>query len=131
MRSKMLLAASLLLSSLAYSGNLKAYQDAKLMQLDSVACGVDSKNSAKTRDPLCQEYTLQTEQSVYWIRPLDDKHPVLLPVGADAQFRLEKVTLLLRVPSFDNKERKFSVVAVKPRGDNSADATPARVNHLQ
>jgi hypothetical protein len=130
MRSK-IIATALLLSSLAYAKDLKAYQDGKLLAMDSVACGVDSKNAAKTHEPLCQEYTLQTDQVIYRIRPLDAKHPVLLPVGSDAQFRLEKVTLLLRIPSFDSKERKFSVVAVKPRGESSADATPAHLNHLQ
>ncbi len=131
MRSKFIAAALLLSVSLAYAKDLKAYQDAKLQAMASAPCAVDTKNATKTHDLLCQEYTLQTDQVTYSIRPLDSKHPVLLPVGADAQFRLEKVTLLLRVPDFDSKERKFSVVAVKPRGESSADATPARVNHLQ
>jgi hypothetical protein len=130
MRSK-IVAAALLLSSTAYAKDLKAYQDGKLQAVASVSCAIESKNATKRQDLLCQEYTLKTDQVTYSIRPLDDKHPVLLPVGADAQFRLQRVTLLLRVPDFDNKERKFSVVTVKPRGENSADARPARVNHLQ
>jgi hypothetical protein len=68
---------------------------------------------------------------VYRIRPKDDKHPVLLPVGASAQFRLDKDKMLVRVEQLDSKEREFVIVSVKPLGDNSADATPARVNHLQ
>ena len=52
-------------------------------------------------------------------------------VCESAQFRLQKVKMLMRVESLDSKEREFVVVSVKPRGENSADASPARVNHLQ
>jgi hypothetical protein len=31
---------------------------------------------------------LQTDKMVYRIRPRDEKHPALLPVGEQAQFRL-------------------------------------------
>jgi hypothetical protein len=74
---------------------------------------------------------LQTDQVVYHVRPKDDKHPVLLPVGENAQFRLDKDKMLMRVEQFDSKEREFVVVSVAPRGDNAADATAARPNHLQ
>jgi hypothetical protein len=132
MRSKSLVLASLFLAATAYAKDLKAYQDAKLLQMDSVQCG-DTKDAkkGKTHELLCQEYVLQTDQVTYRIRPKDDKHPVLLPVGASAQFRLEKVKMLLRVESLDAKEREYVVVSVKPRGDSSADATPAAPNHLQ
>jgi hypothetical protein len=131
MRSKFVAATLLLSASLTYAKDLKAYQDAKLQAMASVPCAVDSKTASKSHDLLCQEYTLQSDQVTYTIRPVDEKHSPLLPVGSDAQFRLEKVTLLLRIPSFDGKERKFSVVAVKPRGESAADAAPTRVNHLQ
>jgi len=132
MRSKLLIPAIFLLAALGQAKELKAYQDGKLLQMDSVTCDADSKNAAKkTQGPLCQEYTLETEQVDYRIRPVDEKHPLLLPIGADAQFRLDKVTLLLRVPTLDSKERKFVVVSVKPRGEKSADASPAKLNHLQ
>jgi hypothetical protein len=133
MRFRSLAVVLLLFASTAYGKELKAYQDAKLLQMESVPCGTDAKDAkkGKTHELLCQEYALQTEQAVYRIRPKDDKHPVLLPVGENAQFRLEKAKMLLRVESLDSKEREFVVVSVKPRGDNAADASPARVNHLQ
>ena len=74
---------------------------------------------------------MQTDHVVYRIRPKDDKHPVLLPIGENAQFRLEKDKMLVRVAQFDSKEREFVIVSVKPLGDSSADASPARPNHLQ
>jgi hypothetical protein len=67
----------------------------------------------------------------YRIRPRDAKHPVLLPVGERAQFRLDKDKMLLRVEDLDSKEREYIVVSMTPRGDSTADASPARLNHLQ
>jgi hypothetical protein len=48
-----------------------------------------------------------------------------------AQFRLEKNRILLRVADLDSKEREFIVMSMTPRGNSTADARPARVNHLQ
>ncbi|MFZ0291733.1 MAG: hypothetical protein WBW98_09925 [Candidatus Sulfotelmatobacter sp.] len=133
MQYKSLMLASLLLAATAYAKEPKAYQDGKLLQMDSVQCGMDQKDAkkGKTHDLLCQEYVVQTDQVVYRIRPRDDKHPVLLPVGQNAQFRLEKNKMLLRVEGLDGKEREYVVVSIKPRGDSTADASPARLNHLQ
>jgi hypothetical protein len=124
--------ASLLLAATAYAKEPKAYQDGKLLQMESVQCGMDENaKKGKTHELLCQEYVVQTDQVVYRVRPKDDKHPVLLPVGQNAQFRLEKNKMLLRVEGLDNKEREYVVMSIKPRGDSTADASPARLNHLQ
>jgi hypothetical protein len=133
MRTKSILLALVFLSTLASAKDLKAYQDGKLLQMDSVQCGVQQKDAKKgdSRDVLCQEYVLQTEQVVYRIRSADEKHPILLPIGESAQFRLEKLKMHLRVPSMDGKEREFTVVSIKPRGENSAAASPSHLNHLQ
>ena len=134
MRGKSLVLASLLLAATAYAKEPRAYQDGKLLQMDSVQCGTDEnakKGKGKTRDLLCQEYVVETDQVVYRVRPRDEKHPLLLPIGQNAQFRLEKNRMLLRVEGLDNKEREYVVMSIKPRGDSTADATPARLNHLQ
>jgi hypothetical protein len=145
MRYSSLVLASVLLAATAYAKEPKAYQTGKLLQMDSVQCGMeekDGKNFAsdlvgtdaghkKTRELLCQEYVLQTEQVVYRVRPKDDKHPALLPIGQNAQFRFQKDKMLLRVEGLDDKEREYIVVSIKPRGDSTADASPARLNHLQ
>ncbi len=102
MRSKILVTA-ILLTSLCYAKEPKHYQTGTLLQMDSVACGVDEKDGKslagemlgtdsghkKSRELLCQEYLLQSEHVIYRIRPRDDKHPVLLPVGERAQFRIQ------------------------------------------
>jgi hypothetical protein len=133
MRCKSILLASLLLAATAYAKEPKAYQDGKLLQMDSVQCGInENAKKGKTQDLLCQEYVVQTDQVLYHVRPKDEKHSVLLPIGQNAQFRLEKNMMLLRVEGADGKEREFVVISVKPRGDSTAaDATPARLNHLQ
>ena len=146
MRSKWMLCAILGLASAAYAKDPKTYQTGKLLQMDSVQCGKAEKDSTsvagemlgidsgskKTHDLLCQEYVLQAERVIYRIRPRDEKHPVLLPVGEQAQFRLQKDKMLLRVEDLDSKEREYIVVSMTPRSDSStADAAPARLNHLQ
>ncbi len=133
MHRKSLVLASVLLAAAAYAKELKAYQDGKLLQMDSVQCGTDTKDAkkGKTHELLCQEYVVQTEQVLYRVRPKDDKHSTLLPIGQNAQFRLEKNRMLLRVESADGKEREYVIMSIKPRGDNSADASPAHLNHLQ
>ena len=132
MRSKSLVLASLLLAATAYAKELKAYQDGKLLQMDSVQCGMDDNaKKGKTHDLLCQEYLVQTDQVIYRIRPKDDKHAVLLPIGQSAQFRLEKNKMLLHIEGIHSKEHEYLVLSIKPRGDSAADARPARLNHLQ
>jgi hypothetical protein len=146
MRSKAILCIILGLASAAYAKDLKPYQTGKLLQMDSVKCGVAEKDAQslagemlgldstnkKTQELLCQEYVLQAESVIYRIRPRAEKHPVLLPVGERAQFRLQKDKMLLRVEDVEGKEREYIVVSMTPRSESSsADATPARLNHLQ
>jgi hypothetical protein len=146
MRSKLMLCVVLGLASAALAKEPKPFQTGKLLQMDSVQCGVaekDAKSLAgemlgtdssnkKTQELLCQEYVLQAERVIYRIRPRDEKHPALLPVGEQAQFRLEKDKMLLRVEDLDSKEREYIVVSMTPRSDSTAaDATPSQPNHLQ
>jgi len=145
MRFQSLVLASILFAGTAYAKEPKAYQSGKLLQMDSVQCGVDEKDAKsftgemigtdsghkKTQELLCQEYLLQTERVIYKIRPKDIKHPILLPVGDQAQFRLQKDKMLLRVEDLDSKEREYIVVSMKPRSDSTADASPVHLNHLQ
>lgn len=129
----------------AFAKEPKAYQGGTLVQMDSVNCGMEEKDAKsfagemigtdsghkKTQEILCQEYLLQTDKVVYRLRARDEKHPVLLPVGDPAQFRLDKGKLMLRVQTLDAKEREYIVVSMKPVSESTADASPARLNHLQ
>jgi len=131
MRSKLCFCI-VLLASLAIAKEPKPYQSGKVLQMDSVKCGADEKdNHKKTQALLCQEYVLQTDHVIYHIRPKDEKHLALLPVGEQAQFRMEKDKMVMRVEGLDNKDREYFIVSMMPRGDNMADAATPRMNHLQ
>ena len=146
MRSKLMLCVILGMAAGAVAKEPKPYQTGKLLQMDSVQCGMAEKDaksfagemlgtdsgSEKTQELLCQEYVLQSARVIYRIRPRDEKHPVLLPVGEQAQFRLQKDKMMLRVEDLDSKEREYIVVSMTPRSENStADASSSRLNHLQ
>src|SRR5229473_4352556 len=139
MRFKVFMAAVLLVS-LAHAKEPKHYQSGVLLQMDSVECGFDENSGKsfagevlgtdsahkKTHALLCQEYLLQSDSVIYRIRPVDEKHPVLLPVGQTAQFRIHKDKMLLQVEDADAKEREYSVVSMTPRAERkSADNSPA------
>lgn len=122
----------LVFASAAFAKEPKAYQTGKLLQMDAVSCAGEVTENKKMHELLCQEYVLQTDRVLYRIRPKDNKHSVLLPVGDQAQFLLEKNKMLMRVEDLDNKEREYVVISMTPRSDAStADASPARLNHLQ
>ncbi len=119
---------ALLSVSLAYAHDHQPPQSGTILQMDSVQCGTDQKSDKsaigeiigtdnahqKMHTVLCQEYVLQTDRITYRIRPKDDKHPTLLPVGEKAQFRIEKDFMKLSVEDLDNKQREYIVVSMTP-----------------
>jgi hypothetical protein len=50
----------------------------------------------------------------YHVRPLDHKHPVILPVGKEGEFKISKDVMEMRIPDGDHKKRRYQVVAMKP-----------------
>ena len=127
-----ILAVGLLFASVGISAAKEHdYQKGKLLRMDSSSCGTSEKGSKtvageifgtdgqhkQTQELLCQEYILQADHVIYRIRPKDDKHPVLLPIGETAQFRINKDKLILRVPEVNDKEHEYIVVSMTPRED--------------
>jgi hypothetical protein len=105
-------------ASFAYARDHQAPQSGTLLQMDSVDCGTDQKKGhQKTQTLLCREYVLQADQIVYRIRPKDDKHPALLPIGSKTQFHIEKDSMKMRVEGPSDKEREYVVVSMSPRTD--------------
>jgi hypothetical protein len=146
MRFKLTLCGVLCLAATAFAKDPKPYLTGELVQMDSVSCGMAEKDSQSlagemlgtgsghktTQEVLCQEYVVQTERVIFRIRPRDEKHPELLPIGELAQFRLQKDKMLLMVEGFDSKEREYIVESMKPRSDAStADASSVHISHLQ
>ncbi len=141
MRNTALLTIAILAcAAQAFAKDRPAYEKGKLVSMESVSCGYAEKSgksvtgeilgtdSAKkqTKEVLCQEYMLQGQHITYRIRPRDDKHPVLLPVGEVAEFRIQKDKLMLRVPEGDDKEREYTVLSMTPRPDDDANSASAQ-----
>jgi len=111
---------------LAQAKEPKHYQIGTLLQMDSAEWGVDENrrksvvgelvgtDSAhkKTHALLRHEYLLQSDSVIYRIRPRDEKHPVLLLVGDQAQFCIQKDRVLLQPEDRDQKEHKYSVISM-------------------
>ena len=139
MRLKYLFAIALL-AAVALAKEPRHYQSGKLLKMQSVKCGTDEKNGKslagemigtdsshkKMHDLLCPEYVLQTDKLTYTIRPKDEKHPALLPVGEKAQFRLDKDKMLLRVEDMDDKEREYTVVSMVPRESDDTTTSASK-----
>ena len=102
------------------------YQTGRLTQMQSISCGY-TENSGKSflgevvgtdgghvknKELLCQEYVLKTDKVVFHIRPKEEKHPVLLPIGEDAKFRIKKDRLLLTIPEIGAKEAEYFVTSM-------------------
>lgn len=128
MKSLFAICMFLALSSFALAKDEPVFhQTGTITNMDAVPCGVDENSGKsfageilgtdgahkKSREMLCQEYVLKTSQVMYRIRPRDEKHPVLLPVGETAQFRVKKDKLLLAVPELDGREREYSVTSMQ------------------
>jgi hypothetical protein len=132
----LVMAASIQNVAPARAKDKPAYERGVLLQMDSTHCGYAEKGGKtltgellgtdgqhkNTQEVLCQEYILKSDRLIYRIRPKDDKHPTLLPVGEAAEFRIHKDKMLLRVPESDGKEREYVVVSMTAR----ADAVEAR-----
>lgn len=137
MRANILVMVVVLFGLLAYAKDQRVNQSGTLLQMDSVECGADQKGGKtlagemlgtdsahqKTHVLLCPEYLLQTDRVIYRIRPRDEKHPVLLPVGVKAQFYLDKDKMKLRVEDLDDKERDYTVVSMTPRESGPQSAS--------
>jgi len=122
---------ALMASTAVMAKDAPTYDKGLLLSMESSMCGTaenDGKSITgeligtdsahkKTKEVLCQEYVLQGARLTYRIRPRDEKHPVLLPVGENVQYRIKKDKLYLRDPEGDMKEREYQVVSIKIRQD--------------
>jgi hypothetical protein len=122
----------LVMSSLAV-GKDKKGQRGMLESMQAIPCGAKQKGvnglgslwasvgveSVNSHEQLCPQYLLRTDEMDYHIRPMDLKHAVVLPVGHEAQFKIKKDRMLLRIPDGDKKERSYQVVAMQPPNTDS------------
>ena len=86
--------------------------------------GVQHVNS---EEKLCPQYLFRTDEMEYEVRPLDHKHPVVLPIGHEGEFKLKKDRMFLKVPDGDRKKRAYQVVAVRPvTRESNPDSSAAK-----
>jgi hypothetical protein len=123
MRQCAVLLTTLVLASTAPAQKPKAYQEAELLRMESVACGSHA----------CRQYVLQTDKAIYRLRPRSEKRAAMLPIGERVQFRMDHHKFLLRLEGAgeDNREHEYIVNSIAARGESTADATPVHLNHLQ
>lgn len=135
---------ALLASSALFAKDPPSYDKGILLSMQSTMCGTaenDGKSVAgeilgtdsghrNTHEVLCQEYILQSEHITYHIRPKDDKHPLLLPIGQAVQFRIHRDKMYLRDPEGDQKEHEYTVVSMEMRQDAKDAETSNRARSL-
>jgi hypothetical protein len=120
--------------------NRKKHPDRAMVErMEAVPCGAKERGLAglgsvfgsvgvthvNSDEKLCPQYLLRTDDMEYHVRPLDHKHPKLLPVGQEAEFKLVKDRIDMRIPDGDRKMRPYQLVAMKPI-DHSDAVSPAK-----
>lgn len=141
MKSKIpaILALILVAAIPASAGGKKKNQPdrAMLEKMEAVPCGAKQKGltglgsfwasvgitHVNSDEKLCPQYLLRTDKMDYRIRPMDLKHPVVLPVGQEVVFKIKKDRMMVQDPEGDRKMRDYEVVSMEPA--NPADSNAA------
>jgi hypothetical protein len=104
-----------------------------LEKMEAVPCGAKERGitglgsvfasagltHVNSNENLCPQYLLRTDEMEYHIRPTDGKHPAILPVGHEGEFKIKNDRMFLKVPDGDRKTRTYQVVAMKPTNSDS------------
>lgn len=126
----------------AVAGKKKQAERGMIEKMEAVPCGAKQKGitglgsviasagieDVNSDEKLCPQYLLRSDEMEYHIRPMDKKHPVILPVGQEGEFRIDKDRLYLKVSEGDRKTRPYQVVAMKPTGGDEDKATGKSIN---
>jgi hypothetical protein len=146
MKAGALLIATIVLAvSVPAGAGKKKHERGLIEKMEAVPCGAKERGitglgsvfasagieHVNSEEKLCPQYLLRTDEMDYHIRPLDKKHPVILPVGQEAEFRIDKDRLYLKFPDGDRKTRSYQVVAMKPPGGDQDKAAPKPVTPSQ
>jgi hypothetical protein len=111
-----------------FAGEKKHAQRAMIEKMEAVPCGAKEHGvaglgsvwasvgitSVNSDEKLCPQYMLHTDDMEYHVRPLDHKHPRLLPIGQEGEFKVHKDVIEMRIPDGDRTQRRYQVVAMKP-----------------
>jgi len=111
-----------------FAGDKKHANRAMIEKMEAVPCGAKERgitglgsvfaSVGATRvdsdEKMCPVYLLKTDDMEYEIRPVDHKHPPVLPVGKEGEFKIRKDVMEMSVPDGDHKKRRYQVVGMKP-----------------
>ena len=112
-----------------FGGEKKKHNNrAMIEKMEAVPCGAKERGLSglgsiwasigathiDSDEKLCPQYMLRTDDMEYHVRPMDHKHPVILPVGKEGEFKISKDVMEMRIPDGDHKKRRYQVVAMKP-----------------
>jgi hypothetical protein len=134
MNLKSLVAAFLLIIAFAAFAPTAASKDKRgqrgmLESMQSVPCGAKERGltglgsmiasvgveHVNSHEQLCPQYLLRTDEMDYHIRPMDLKHAVVLPIGKEAEFKIKRDRLILRIVDGDKKQQwDYQVVSMQP-----------------
>jgi hypothetical protein len=138
------LALGLAVPSIAVAKDKKG-QRGMLESMQSVPCGAKERGvtglgsvfasvgveHVNSHEQLCPQYLLRTDEMEYHIRPVDSKHATVLPIGHEAEFKIKKDRLFLKMADGKEKPLPYQVVAMQPmnagttNGENkSAESKP-------
>ena len=142
MKSQALLVTmiALTLTLPGFAGNKKKNNRAMIEKMEAVPCGAKEHGLSglgtiwasigathiNSDEKLCPQYMLRTDDMEYHVRPMDKKHPVILPVGKEGEFKISKDVMEMKIPDGDHKKRRYQVVAMKPIDHT---ATPEETNY--
>jgi hypothetical protein len=115
------------------AGKDKKGQRGMLESMQSVPCGAKERGvtgvgsvfasvgvaHVNSHEQLCPQYLLRTDDMDYHIRPVDTKHAAVLPVGREAEFKIDKDRLFLRVVDGSKKTEAYQVVSMQPANSSS------------
>jgi len=125
------------------AGGKKKKPEARAMleKMEAVPCGAKERGltglgavwgsagitHVNSDEKLCPQYLLRTDEMEYHIRPTDNKHPAVLPIGHEVVYKIKKDRMVVKVPDGDNKNRTYQVVAMSPTNpDASATDTSGK-----
>ena len=133
MKATMLVIGALALSMLhptsAAAKDKKRPPRGMIESMQSLPCGVKQKGlnglgavwgsvgvtSVSSNEKLCPQYLFRTDDLEYHIRPKDTKHPAILPIGREAEFKIKNDEIFLKVAEgSDHKTRAYHVISMEP-----------------
>ena len=134
---------ALTLAAPSFGRDKKHNDRAMIEKMEAVPCGAKERgltglgsvfaSVGATRvdsdEKLCPQYMLRTDDMEYHVRPLDHKHPVILPVGKEGEFKISKDVMEMRIPDGDHKKRRYQVVAMKPIDHPEASDADTRAKY--